>query len=102
MTKFRRSVWTTKDEAFEHFKQKEKFQMFDEDVLRDYVRHGTIETETGVKLFFKSSVEAKIYQTLPDYLPKLRGRLKISSHKIQPRKPRFFRASSANISHRNF
>jgi pimeloyl-ACP methyl ester carboxylesterase len=102
MTKFRRSVWTTKDEAFEHFKQKEKFQMFDEDVLRDYVRHGTIESETGVKLFFKSSVEAKIYQTLPDYLPKLRGRLKVPAAYIGGTRSEEARLARLNFMRRNF
>nr|MDQ3323333.1 alpha/beta hydrolase [Acidobacteriota bacterium] len=72
ITRFRRSSWKTKEEALAHFQLKEKFQKFDKDVLRDYVEHGTIENETGVNLFFKPSVEAKIYQTLPDYLPKLR------------------------------
>ncbi len=76
-TRFRRSRWRTRDEAFEHFLTKEKFQKFDEEVLRHYVEHGTIEDESGVNLFFKPSVEAKIYQTLPDYLPKLKGKLKI-------------------------
>ena len=77
-TRFRRSAWRTRAETLEHFRQKEKFQKFDEQILRDYVEHGTIENETGgVNLYFKPSVEAKIYQTLPDYLPKLRGKLKI-------------------------
>ena len=76
-TRFRRARWKTKTEAFEHFKQKEKFNLFDADVLRDYVEHGTIQNGENVNLFFKPSVEAKIYQTLPDYLPKLRGKLKV-------------------------
>lgn len=76
-TRFRRSAWQTKDEAFEHFKKKEKFAAFDEDVLRDYVEYGTIENDGKVNLFFKPSVEAKIYQTLPDFLPKFRGKLKV-------------------------
>ncbi len=76
-TLFRCSAWRTRGEALEHFRQKEKFQKFDEQVLRDYIQHGTIENETGARLSFKPSVEAKIYQTLPDYLPKLHGKLKI-------------------------
>ncbi len=77
MTRFRRSVWKTKEEAFEHFSGKENFQKFDKDVLLDYVEHAIVEDETGVKLFFKPGIEAKIYETLPDYLPKLRGKLKV-------------------------
>ncbi len=76
-TRFRRSLWQSKNEAFEHFKKKEKFENFDEDVLRDYVEHGTVETEKGFELNFSQNVEAKIYQTLPHNLPNLRGRLKI-------------------------
>lgn len=76
-TRFRRSLWKTRAEAFEHFKQKEKFKDFDEDVLRDYVEYGTTETENGFELNFSPNVEAKIYQTLPDNLPNLRGRLNI-------------------------
>ncbi len=76
-TRFRRSLWQTRDEAFEHFKQKEKFKDFDEDVLRDYVEFGTIKTDKGFELNFSQNVEAKIYQTLPDDLPNLRGRLKV-------------------------
>lgn len=76
-TRFRRASWKTKAEALEHFKQKEKFKSFDADVLRDYVEHGTIQNGGSVNLFFKSSIEAKIYQTLPDSLPKLKGKLKV-------------------------
>lgn len=77
MTRFRRNLWKSKTEAFEHFKKKPKFGVFDEDVLRDYVEHGTIETENGFELFFKPAIEAKIYRTIPHHLPKFRGKLKI-------------------------
>jgi pimeloyl-ACP methyl ester carboxylesterase len=77
MTRYRRSVWKTKEEAFEHFRRKPKFAAFDADVLRDYVEHGTVETEKGFELFFKPQIEAKIYRTIPHHLPKFRGRLKV-------------------------
>ena len=78
MTRFRTSIWKTKEKALAHFEKKENFQKFDKDVLRDYVEHGTIENESGgVKLFFKPNIEAKIYETLPDYLPKLRGKIAV-------------------------
>lgn len=76
-TRFRRSFWKTREEAFEHFLQKEKFAHFDREVLRDYVEHGTVKTEKGVKLFFEPKIEGMIYQTLPDNLPKLRKKLKV-------------------------
>jgi len=77
MTRFRRAFWQTREEAFEHFKKKEKFADFDADVLRDYIEHGIVQTEKGFKLFFSPKVEADIYKTLPDNLPKYRGKLKV-------------------------
>jgi pimeloyl-ACP methyl ester carboxylesterase len=76
-TRFRRNLWQSKDEIYEHFKQKEKFAAFDETVLRDYAEHGTTQTERGYELFFKPSIEAKIYRSLPHNLPKFRGKLKV-------------------------
>lgn len=77
MTRFRRAFWQTKEEAFEHFEKKEKFAAFDSDVLRDYIEHGTVESGKGVKLSFSPKIEADIYRTIPDNLPKYRGQLKI-------------------------
>ncbi len=81
-TRFRRAVWKTKDEALEHFKKKEKFAKFDEDVLRDYIEYGTVKTEKGFELLFNPQIEAKIYGTLPHYLPKLRGKLTVPAFYI--------------------
>lgn len=77
MTIFRRRFWKTKEEAFEHFRKKEKFAAFDEDVLRDYVEYGLTETEKGFELLFQPAVEAEIYRTIPHHLPALRGKLKV-------------------------
>ena len=77
ITRFRRNLWQSKEEAFEHFKAKPKFDAFDEDVLRDYVEHGIIEGENGFELFFSPKIEARIYRTIPHHLPKLRGKLKV-------------------------
>ena len=77
LTKFRRNFWKDKTEAFEHFHKKEKFREFDRDVLRDYIEHGTMKNEKGIELFFKPKIEAEIYKTLPDFLPKLRGKINV-------------------------
>ena len=77
MTRFRRNLWKSKAEVFEHFSQKPKFAAFDKDVLRDYVEHGTICTEKGFELFFAPKTEAQIYRTIPHNLPNFRGKLKI-------------------------
>ena len=42
----------------------------------------TVETDKGVELFFRPNIEAKIYHTLPHYLPKLRGKLKVPAFYI--------------------
>ncbi len=76
-TRYRRRAWRSREEAFEHFRRKPKFAVFDEDVLRDYVRFGTVETDEGVELFFSPQTEAKIYRTIPHHLPAFRGRLKV-------------------------
>jgi pimeloyl-ACP methyl ester carboxylesterase len=77
MTRVRRNLWQSKEEAFEHFKKKPKFDAFDEDVLRDYIEFGTTETDKGFELFFSPKIEAKIYRTIPHHLPSFRGKLKI-------------------------
>ncbi len=76
-TRFRKSFWKTREEAFEHFLKKEKFAKFDRAVLHDYIENGTVETAEGIKLLFNPQIEAQIYSTLPDYLPKLRGKLQM-------------------------
>lgn len=78
LTRFRRRFWASREEAFAHFKSKAKFARFDEDVLLDYVRFGTVKTDDGVALAFDVRTEAKIYRTIPHHLPAtLRNRLKI-------------------------
>ncbi|MGI8884814.1 MAG: alpha/beta fold hydrolase [Pyrinomonadaceae bacterium] len=79
ITRYRRNIWKTKAEAFEHFAKKEKFAKFDREVLRDYIEFGTTETEKGYELFFKPSIEAQIYRTIPHNLPEFRGKLKVST-----------------------
>jgi pimeloyl-ACP methyl ester carboxylesterase len=77
MTRVRRNLWQSKEEAFEHFKKKPKFEAFDEDVLHDYIEYGTVQTGKGFELFFSPTIEAKIYRTIPHHLPSFRGKLKI-------------------------
>jgi pimeloyl-ACP methyl ester carboxylesterase len=77
MTRFRRNWWQSKNEVLAHFKQKPNFAAFDEEVLRDYVEYGTVETEKGFELLFNPRIEAKIYRTLPHHLPKFRGKVSV-------------------------
>lgn len=75
--RFRRNFWESKDEVFEHFRQKEMFKRFDEDVLRDYANYATVEIGNGVKLLFEPKIEAKIYRTIPHGFSRFRGKLKV-------------------------
>lgn len=82
MTRFRRRTWPNREEAYEHFKQKEKFAAFDDQVVRDYIEHGLVKGEEGFELFFTPRVEARIYRTIPHNLPRFRGRLCIPADYI--------------------
>ena len=77
ITRFRRNLWNSKAEACLHFKQKPKFEAFDEDVLRDYIEYGTVKTENGRELFFSPKIEAQIYRTIPHHLPNFRGKVSL-------------------------
>lgn len=98
----RRSVWKNTDEAFGHFAKKSKFRSFDEEVLRDYVEQGTVENETGIRLFFEPEVEAGIYQTLPEFLPRLRGRIKVPVAYIGGTRSREARLARIGFMRKNF
>ena len=77
MTRSRRNLWKSREEAYAHFKAKPKFAAFDHDVLRDYIEYGTIEIDGGFRLFFDPHVEAAIYRNLPHDLPSLKGKLTV-------------------------
>jgi len=68
----RKNQWLGKDEVFEHFRGKKAFAAWDEQVLRDYIAHGTYagtgEDEGKQLLSFDRDVETAIYNTLPDNL----------------------------------
>lgn len=101
-TTFRRNFWESKNDALQHFRSKEKFKAFDEDVLLDYVEYGTVETENGVKLFFEPRIESKIYQTLPHNFAKYRGKLKVPTFYIGGSNSHEARLAGLNFMKRNF
>ena len=101
-TIYRRNFWKSKSDAFRHFNAKEKFRAFDEEVLRDYIEHGTVETESGVKLFFEPRVESKIYRTLPHNFAKYRGKLKIPAAYMGGNDSREARLAGLNFMKKNF
>jgi pimeloyl-ACP methyl ester carboxylesterase len=77
MTRTRRNLWKSREEAYAHFKAKPKFAAFDDEVLRDYINYGTEETDGGFRLFFDPQIEAAIYRNLPHDLPSLKGKLTV-------------------------
>lgn len=101
-TTFRRNFWESKDAAFQHFKGKEKFGAFDEDVLRDYIEHGTVETESGIRLLFEPRIESKIYQTLPHDFIKYRGKLEVPAAYIGGNDSKEARLAGLNFMRKNF
>ena len=75
----RRNLWLGKDEVFAHFRSKKTFARWDDQVLRDYIEHGTHDapdqsanaTENRRHLSFDRNIETAIYNTLPDNLDKI-------------------------------
>ena len=71
----RRQQWLGRDEVLAHFRSKKAFARWDEQVLRDYIDHGTHDeggSAQGQRLLsFDRDVETAIYNTLPDNLESL-------------------------------
>jgi pimeloyl-ACP methyl ester carboxylesterase len=70
----RRNSWDSIEEAFAHFRAKKAFSLWDEQVLRDYVTHGTLDDHGRRVLAFDRSIETQLYNTLPDNLDSLLAR----------------------------
>jgi pimeloyl-ACP methyl ester carboxylesterase len=65
ITRDRRAVWASSDEAYAHFRNKRAFRDFDPDCLRDYVTLGMRPCSEGVCLAFDPSIEYRIYRAFP-------------------------------------
>jgi pimeloyl-ACP methyl ester carboxylesterase len=70
----RRNSWPDVEAAFEHFRHKRAFAKWEDQVLRDYVTHGTLEQDGKRVLAFDRSIETRFYNTLPDNLDQLLAR----------------------------
>lgn len=68
----RKNSWEHREAVFEHFRSKKAFAKWDEQVLHDYIDHGTFDAdkagEDGRSLSFDRDVETAIYNTLPHNL----------------------------------
>ncbi|MEC5213166.1 pimeloyl-ACP methyl ester carboxylesterase [Polaromonas sp. CG_9.5] len=71
----RRHQWLGRDEVLAHFRSKKAFARWDEQVLRDYIEHGTHDENGSAQgqrlLSFDRDVETSIYNTLPDNMDQL-------------------------------
>jgi hypothetical protein len=64
----RRNSWAHREAVFEHFRSKKAFARWNEQVLHDYIDHGTFDSEDTRELSFDRNVETAIYNTLPHNL----------------------------------
>lgn len=64
----RTHMWPDADAAYQHFKRKRAFALWDDAVLRDYITHGMAARDGHYALAFDRSIETQIYNTLPDTL----------------------------------
>lgn len=101
-TVFRRNFWSSRSEALDHFRRKEKFGAFDPDVLADYVEFGMIDNSNGVKLWFEPKIESKIYRTLPHDFGKFKGKLKVPTDYVGGTASREARLAGLGFMKRNF
>lgn len=65
MTRERRSVWTTREEAKAHFRSKKLFRHFTDECLEHYVQHGLAGAPGGFRLLIDPEIEYLIYRTIP-------------------------------------
>jgi pimeloyl-ACP methyl ester carboxylesterase len=68
ITRDRRAVWASSNEAYAHFRNKRAFRDFDAECLRDYVTLGMRPAPEGVRLAFDPSIEYRIYRAFPHTL----------------------------------
>jgi pimeloyl-ACP methyl ester carboxylesterase len=64
----RRNTWEDREAVFAHFREKKAFARWDEQVLRDYIEHGTFDVDDARALSFDRDVETAIYDTIPHNL----------------------------------
>lgn len=68
----RKNTWAHREAVFEHFRNKKAFARWDEQVLHDYIDHGTFDGgDDNRQLSFDRDVETAIYNTLPHNLAAL-------------------------------
>lgn len=71
VSRARKNRWASRQDAFDHFRHKKVFAKWDEQVLHDYIVHGTHDEDGHRVLSFDRGVETAIYNTLPDNLDRV-------------------------------
>lgn len=78
--KTRRNLFPSLDDAFAHYRSKAVFKDFSDEALWHYVRAGTEPTpdvtDGSLRLAFDRMEEARIYNGLPDHIPRVLNRLR--------------------------
>lgn len=64
-TRDRRSSWDSRGEARAHFRGRALFRHFTDECLDDYVNHGLVQSEHGLRLKIDPRIEYQIYRTIP-------------------------------------
>jgi pimeloyl-ACP methyl ester carboxylesterase len=102
VTRDRRAVWASSDEAQAHFRNKRAFRDFDPECLRDYVTLGTRPCSEGVCLAFDPSIEYRIYRAFPDALAEELPALRVPAGFICGRKSEEARQLGLATTRRHF
>lgn len=67
----RRNIWSSAEEAYQHYASKDMFAIWPAEVLRDYIEHGLKPHPEGVTLRFTRETETAVYRGLPHHLGKM-------------------------------
>ena len=102
ITRDRRAVWASSDEAYAHFRNKRAFRDFDAECLRDYVTLGMRPSPEGVRLAFDPSIEYRIYRTFPHAVAKELPTLRVPAGLICGRESADARQMGLALSRRHF
>lgn len=77
-SKFRRTHWSSKEEALRYFRSRKLFAQFDERCLQAYVDSGLQPAQQGgFELTYQLDVELAVYRTIPHTLIVKRNRMKV-------------------------
>lgn len=77
VTRDRRALWDSREEAKAHFRGRKLFRNFSERCLDDYVQHALVKKEGGYQLKIDPLIEYQIYRTVPHDMHRELRRLQV-------------------------